>query len=80
MNMGNSEQVFEGSVIWFRAAYGFLSWFKDGVQQKDLFVHFSDIVLDNPGYRTLRKGQQVSFQLGINNSGVPKAVNVRMVK
>lgn len=73
-------EVLYGEVIWFdsKKGYGFLLWEKDGVQQKDLFIHFSDI--SSEGFKTLFKGQKVSFSLGTNKNGVPKAVNVLILK
>jgi CspA family cold shock protein len=71
---------YSGQVIWFdnRSGYGFIEW-KDGSKpQKDLFVHFSDISCE--GFKTIKKGQNVSFGLGVNNKGQPKAVNVTVVK
>ena len=72
--------VFYGTVIFFsnQKGYGFLQWLDEhGAQQKDMFVHYSDI--DQQGYKSLTKGQHVSFQIGANNQGVPKAINVRIV-
>ena len=65
-----------GSVIWFdnKSGYGFIQWDKDGDPQKDLFVHFSDINCE--GFKTIKKGQKVSFTLGKNNKGQPKATDV----
>lgn len=72
-------QVLFGSVIWFsnKKNFGFLQWEKDGAPQKDLFVHWSDINM--PGFKTLAKGQRVSFKLGINHHGAPKAIEVTPV-
>ena len=74
-----SEKYF-GEVIWFdpKKGFGFISWEKDGVKQKDLFVHFSDI--DCEGFKTVYKQQKVSFSLGTNVRGEPKAVNVVILK
>lgn len=65
-----------GSVIWFdnKLSYGFIQWEKDGQPQKDLFVHFSDINCE--GFKTVKKGQRVSFAIGKNNKGVDKAIDV----
>ncbi|HVI42062.1 MAG TPA: cold shock domain-containing protein, partial [Anaerovoracaceae bacterium] len=62
-----------GSVIWFdnKSGYGFIEWSNNGQSQKDLFVHFSDINCE--GYKTIKKGQKVSFTIGQNNKGQPKA-------
>lgn len=67
---------FEGEVIWFdnRAGYGFIA--RNG--EKDLFVHFSDINCE--GFKTVKKGQKVSFTIGANNKGVPKATDVTVIK
>lgn len=69
-----------GEVLFFdpKRGYGFLEWAKEGVKQKDLFVHFSDIQCE--GFKTLYKGQKVSFGLGLNVRGDPKAVEVEVLK
>ena len=69
--------VYEGSVIWFnKVGIGFISWTKNGVQQKDMFVHYSDIDMD--GFKMLKKGQSVTFKIGENHSGQPKAIEVKV--
>lgn len=75
----NKEEFF-GEVCWFdpRKGFGFLLWEKNGEKQKDLFVHFSDISCE--GFKTLYKGQKVSFGLGVNKHGVPKAINVTVMR
>lgn len=72
--------VYNGEVCWFdnRAGYGFILWSIENIQQKDLFVHFSDINCE--GFKTVKKGQKVSFTLGVNNKGAPKATDVTVVK
>ena len=72
-----SDEVFYGEVIFFKGSYGFLSWKKGEVSMKDMFVHWSNIISD--GYKTLQKGQKVSFQMGVNFAGDPKAINVRVI-
>lgn len=69
-----------GDVVWFdpKRGYGFISWSKDRVAQKDLFVHFSDVSCE--GFKTLYKGQKVTFGLGFNNRGDLKAVDVVVLK
>ncbi|NVZ45045.1 cold shock domain-containing protein CspD [Pseudomonas tolaasii] len=49
-----------GKVKWFNNAkgYGFIN--EDG-KEEDLFAHFSAIKLD--GYKTLKAGQAVSFEI-----------------
>jgi len=75
------DKSFIGSVIWFNAedGYGFIDWSdRAGIKQKDIFVHFSDIICE--GFKTLKKGQKVVFELGTNNKGQPKACNVTVQK
>lgn len=74
------DKVFYGTVIFFlpKMGYGFLAWEKDGIKQKDIFVHYTDIASE--GFKTLNKDQKVSFGLGSNNKGILKATNVIAVK
>lgn len=78
--MEDTFYTYTGSVVWFdnRGGYGFIEWSKDGQVQKDLFLHFSDINCE--GYKTVKKGEKVSFSLGLNNKGLLKAVNVIVVQ
>jgi len=78
--MSEYKTVYYAEVIWFSPArgIGFLRWEKDGIKQKDMFVHFSDVCCD--GFKTLFKLQKVSFQIGTNNHGDPKAINVTVLK
>lgn len=73
-------EKYDGEVVWFdnKQGYGFISWEKDGVKQKDMFVHYSDIVCN--GFKTLLKEQKVSFGLGTNKHGSPKATEVTVLK
>lgn len=75
-----SDIKYNGEVLWFdpKRGYGFIGWEKDGVKQKDLFAHFSDIVCE--GFKTLYKGQKVSFGLGVNKHGDPKAIEITVIK
>lgn len=75
----NKENFF-GEVVWFDAkkGYGFISWEKEEKKQPDMFVHFSDIVCE--GFRTLIKEQKVSFSLGTNKHGSPKAIEVSVLR
>ena len=72
--------VYTGTVVWFSSAkgFGFFQWDIDGVRQKDMFCHFSDIAID--GFKTLFKDQKVSFSIGTNHNGDPKAINVSILK
>lgn len=78
--MSDDKQVFYGKVLWFNPSrgFGFLEWEKDGTKQKDMFCHFSDVVCE--GFKTLYKDQNVSFQIGTNNHGDPKATCVQVLR
>jgi len=49
----------EGTVKWFNAdkGYGFIA----GSDQSDYFAHFGEI--QSEGYKTLKEGQTVSFEV-----------------
>ena len=77
--MSDSDKMYMGKIIFFSAirGYGFISWEIDGIPQSDLFLHFSDISMQ--GYKTVFKDQIVSFQIGKNNKGQDKAINVKVL-
>lgn len=65
-----------GTVKWFNNAkgYGFLT---PDQGQQDVFVHFSAIDMD--GYKTLKEGQKVQFEItegpkGLHATSVQNAV------
>lgn len=60
-----------GTVKWFNAEKGFGFLTTDDGQ--DVFVHFSAIQAE--GYKTLKEGQRVSFEVVSSNRG-PQAENV----
>ncbi|RLJ20835.1 cold shock domain protein CspD [bacterium endosymbiont of Escarpia laminata] len=62
-----------GVVKWFNNAkgYGFVT--PDSGEQ-DVFVHFSSIEMD--GYKTLKEGQQVQFEINQGPKGL-HAVNIQ---
>jgi CspA family cold shock protein len=64
--------MMRGTVKWFNEAkqYGFIATDDGGV---DFFVHKTDLV----GVGTLREGEAVTFDLGSDQKGRTKAVNVR---
>jgi CspA family cold shock protein len=78
--MSEDNKIYYGDVLWFdpKRGFGFIGWSIDGVQQKDLFVHFSDVSCE--GFKTLYKAQKVSFGLGVNKHGDPKAICVAVLK
>lgn len=64
----------EGTVKWFsnEKGYGFIE--RD--EGDDVFVHHSAIVMD--GYRTLREGQRVEFEIVQGDKGL-QAANVQAI-
>jgi CspA family cold shock protein len=64
----------QSRVKWFDnvKGYGFIES-EDG---QDIFVHYKQI--EGDGYKTLREGQQVEFDLSEGEKG-PLAVNVRLI-
>lgn len=65
--------MLSGKVKWFNNAKGFGFILADG-QDEDLFAHFSAIQMD--GYKTLKAGQTVSFDIVQGPKGL-HAVNIR---
>ncbi len=68
-----SEERIRGKVKWFNAAKGFGFIGRD--DGKDVFVHYTAIVDNSGGYRTLEEGQDVEFSIEEGKKG-PQAVNV----
>jgi CspA family cold shock protein len=68
-------EKYVGNVVWFDAklGYGFIG----RPEEKDLFVHWSDI--QSEGFKTLKKGQEVAYSVGLNNRKQPKAVEVVVI-
>jgi CspA family cold shock protein len=65
----------QGIVKWFNDSKGFGFIEQEGGGE-DVFVHHSAIVAD--GYRSLKEGQQVQFDLNRESKGL-RAVNVKVV-
>ena len=74
----SDDLTYEGTVVWFAKGIGFIEFSVDGVKQKDMFLHYSDI--DATGYKTVFKGQKVSFKIGTNLRGQPKAICVKVIQ
>jgi CspA family cold shock protein len=70
--MGMSGVKISGKVKWFNNAkgYGFIN--EEG-KTEDLFAHYSEIKMD--GYKTLKAGQTVSFEIIQGPKGL-HAVNI----
>lgn len=68
------EQRQVGKVKWFndQKGYGFIA----REEASDVFVHHSAIQME--GFRTLREGESVSYELKDSDKG-PQAVNVNRV-
>jgi CspA family cold shock protein len=66
-----------GIVIFFDAqrGFGFLTCHSGASKGKDIFVHYSAIVMD--GYKTLIDGATVEFGIETGPKGKPQACNVR---
>jgi len=62
-----------GIVKWFNAERGYGFILKDGKEDEEYFVHYSYI--DMEGYKTLKAGQKVTFDLIETEKGV-QAQNV----
>ena len=60
----------QGTVKWFdsKKGYGFISESESNDEDKDYFVHFSEIKSD--GFKTLNEGQKVSFDIGESTKGL----------
>ncbi len=63
-----------GTVKWFNDAKGFGFITPDGGGE-DLFAHFSAINM--PGFKTLKEGQKVSFEITPGNKGKKQASNIQ---
>jgi CspA family cold shock protein len=66
---------FTGIVKWFNneRGYGFINDVND--ESIEYFVHYTSIIAD--GYKTLKAGQNVSFELTETDKGI-QAVNVKV--
>ena len=63
-----------GTVKWFNDSKGFGFITPDGGGE-DLFAHFSAINM--PGFKTLKEGQKVSFEITAGNKGKKQASNIQ---
>ena len=63
-----------GTVKWFNDSKGFGFITPDGGGE-DLFAHFSAINM--AGFKTLKEGQRVSFEITAGNKGKKQASNIQ---
>jgi len=63
-----------GTVKWFNDAKGF-GFITPDSGGEDLFAHFSAINM--PGFKTLKEGQKVSFEVTAGNKGKKQASNIQ---
>ncbi len=64
----------QSRVKWFDIVKGY--GFIESLEGQDIFVHYKQI--EGDGYKTLREGQQVEFELANGEKG-PLATNVRLL-
>ena len=64
-----------GKVKWFNDSKGY-GFIEQAEGEKEVFVHFSAIQMD--GFRTLREGQDVEFEVESGESGRHAANVVRV--
>jgi CspA family cold shock protein len=63
-----------GKDKWFNNAKGF-GFIKEEGKEEDIFAHFSTITMD--GYKTLKAGQDVEFDLTEGPKGL-HAINIKL--
>lgn len=65
-----------GTVKWFNDSkgYGFITPDDGG---EDLFAHFSAITMG--GFKSLKEGQKVSFEVTNGNKGKKQASNIQVI-
>jgi CspA family cold shock protein len=66
-----------GTVKWFNTQKGFGFIARDD-GDRDVFVHFQDIVADGDSFRNLNEGERVEFEVASGPKG-PRAANVRKI-
>ena len=71
---------FIGQCKWFRdnLGYGFITVVQPDNEyaDKDIFVHHSGIHPKNSAFKTLTKGEYVSFEVEPGRDGQPQAINI----
>jgi len=79
--MGNDRVI--GSVTWFdgKKGYGFVRVKTPGLDKTntDIFLHFSNIMVDDRDYKVVYPGEYIEFELSNSPDGRPCCLNVRGV-
>jgi CspA family cold shock protein len=70
----NNSEVLKGTVKWFNDAKGF--GFIEHTSGRDVFVHFSSI--ESEGFKTLKDGEEVEYQLHEGPKGLHAIKVVRV--
>ena len=52
-----------GTVKWFSARKGYGFVIIDGEEAKEIFVHYSAIIIEGDGFRTLYENDKVEFEI-----------------
>lgn len=82
MTSVDENTTFTGQVEWFdtKKGFGFIRNYNNGVEGKQIFVHYSDI-LDNKTHdrKFLTIGDQVKYEEEEVADKEPKAINVRPI-
>lgn len=67
-----------GVVIWFdhQKGYGFIQ--SDSDPDKQYFTHYTNIISDEK-FKTLTSDAKVQFEVGTDESGKERAVNVKRI-
>ena len=73
--MASTGKILHGTVVWFsdQRCYGFI---KPDEGKTDIFFHFTYIQME--GFKTLKKGARVTFELGKNHVG-DMAINIQRI-
>lgn len=71
-------EVYRGIVIFFLPKKGF-GFLQCNALKVDIFLHFSDIIMKDGGFKTVKKDDIVQFEVGKNLAGEPKAINVQVI-
>lgn len=74
--MDNEKEILGGVCVWFSAVRG-IGFIKPFNSETDIFVHYKHIV--GQGFRQLREGDIVEFEIGANDKG-QVATNVKVLE